>query len=108
MLTSQDNDCAAYQKKTIKIVNPLIDAGIASEMIGTLTDNGVQIMFFFDQPRRLQINAYNVLGQQLIEPINGVYERQTITFSDRRYAANALVEVLDMNTGERALLRMGM
>ncbi len=107
-LMSKDNDCVAYQTKNIKIVSPLEDAGIGSEMIGTLTDNGVQIMFFFDQPRRLQINAYNVLGQQLIEPINGVYERQTITFSDRRYAANALIEVIDMNTGERALLRMGM
>jgi hypothetical protein len=107
-LMSKNEDCVAYKTKSIKIVNPQQDAGIGSEMIGTLTDNGVQIMFYFDQPRRLQINAYNVLGQQLIEPINGVYERQTITFSDRRYAANALIEVLDMETGERALLRMGM
>jgi hypothetical protein len=64
-------------------------------------------MFFFDHERRIQINAYNVLGQQLIQPINGTYERQTIRFSDRRYAANALIEVLDLDTGERALMKMG-
>ena len=107
-LMATDDDCVAYSTKSIKIGGPSANStGLASELIGTLTDNGVQIMFFFDEPRMLQINAYNVLGQQLIETMKGVYERQTITFSDRRYAANALIEVVDLKTGERALLRMG-
>jgi len=107
-LTSSDGNCEAFAKRTIAVTNPEAEGSqFGSEMIGTLTDQGVQIMFFFDQARRIQINAYNVLGQQLIEPITGEYERQTITFSDRRYAANALIEVIDLNTGERALMRMG-
>jgi hypothetical protein len=36
-----------------------------------------------------------------------VYQTETIHFSDRRYAANALVEILDLETGERAIIRMG-
>ena len=107
-LMATNEDCVVYTTKSIKIAGSSENSvGLASEMIGTLTDNGVQIMFFFDQQRMLQINAYNVLGQQLIETIKGVYERQNITFSDRRYAANALIEVVDLKTGERALLRMG-
>ena len=107
-LLATDGNCESYSTKTIKITNAKSEGTtLSSEIIGTLTDNGVQLMFFFPTQRKLQINAYNILGQQLIEPINGVYERQTITFSDRRYASNALIEIVDMNTGERALLKMG-
>lgn len=107
-LQTTDGNCNAISKKSIRIVEPKIqDAAMASDIIGTLTDQGVQLMFFFDQPRQLKITAYNVLGQQLTEPITGVFERQTMYFSDRRYAANSLVEVLDLKTGERAILRMG-
>lgn len=103
-----DDDCESVFTKTIHIANPKDDgSGLGSELIGTLTDQGVQMMFYFDHERTLSITAYNVLGQQLIEPIVGQYERQTITFSERRYAANALIEIIDINTGERALLRMG-
>ena len=103
-----DEDCESVFTKTIQVTNPKDDgSGLGSELIGSLTDNGVQIMFYFDHERSLRITAYNVLGQQLIEPITGTYERQTITFSERRYAANALIEIIDINTGERALLRMG-
>jgi hypothetical protein len=28
-------------------------------------------------------------------------------FSDRRYASQALIEVTDLSTGEKALIRMG-
>jgi len=108
VLHASDGNCNAISKKSIRIVEPKIqDAAMASDIIGTLTDQGVQLMFFFDQPRQLKITAYNVLGQQLTEPIMGVFERQTMYFSDRRYAANSLVEVLDIKTGERAILRMG-
>ena len=48
-----------------------------------------------------------MLGQQLIEPIIGQFGNETITFGDRRYAANALIEVTDVATGEKTLIRMG-
>lgn len=103
-----DDDCESIFKKSVQVVSPKDDgSGLGSEIIGTLTDNGVQLMFYFDHERSLRITAYNVLGQQLIEPVVGNYERQTITFSERKYAANALIEIIDVNTGERALLRMG-
>jgi hypothetical protein len=47
------------------------------------------------------------LGQQLIEPINGQYGNQTILFGDSRYAANALIEITDVTTGEKTLVRLG-
>jgi PKD repeat protein len=107
-LTVTDGECNSQFTRSVVVTNPSSEMGaFTSEMIGTLTNEGVQIMFFFDHERRIQINAYNVLGQQLIQPINGTYERQTIRFSDRRYAANALIEVLDLDTGERALMKMG-
>lgn len=107
-LKTSDGNCNAVHRKSIRIVEPRIqDAAMASDIIGTLTDQGIQLMFFFDSPRQLKITSYNVLGQQLTEPITGVFERQTMYFSDRKYAANSLVEVLDVKTGERAILRMG-
>lgn len=108
VLKTSNNDCEAYSTKNIKIARASNDRPeFASEIIGTLTDEGAQLMFFFNEPRKLKITAYTVLGQQLIEPIIGVYERQTIRFSERRYAANALIEVLDLNTGERSVIRLG-
>lgn len=108
-LVASNEECETYSTKSIKITNPKNTANeLTSEIIGNLTDEGVQLMFFFNEPRKLKISAYTVLGQQLIEPIIGVYERQTVSFSDRRYAANALIEVLDMNSGERTVLRLGM
>lgn len=79
----------------------------AADVVAALTANGVQLNFLFDEMKNIRINAYNVLGQQLIEPIVGQFGRQTITFGDRRYAANALVEVTDLNSGERTLIRLG-
>jgi hypothetical protein len=79
----------------------------ASNILAALTDRGVQVTFLFDELKNIRINAYNVLGQQLIEPIVGQYGNQTITFGDSRYAANALIEVTDVNTGERSLIRLG-
>ena len=80
---------------------------LAAEVIGRLTEGGVELRFFFSGPHKLRISAYNVLGQQIIEPIVNVYQGETIHFSDRRYAANAIVEVLDLESGERAIIRMG-
>ncbi len=107
-LKASNEDCETFSKKSIKIVSSKNNSTeFASQMIGTLTDNGAQLMFFFDSPRKLKISAYNVLGQQLIEPFIEVYERQTVQFSERRYASNALIEVLDMTTGERTVVRLG-
>ena len=79
----------------------------AGDVLAALTDRGVQVTFLFDEMKNIRINAYNVLGQQLIEPIVGEFGSQTILFSDRRYAANALIEVTDLDSGEKALIRLG-
>jgi PKD domain/SprB repeat len=107
-LTARSGDCESVSTRTIKVVKPVSDiTDFTSSIMGTLTDQGVQILFFFKESHDIRINAYNVLGQQLIEPIEGTFTNQTIYFSDRRYASNALIEVTDLTTGERAILRMG-
>lgn len=107
-LTARSGDCESVSTRTIKVVKPVSDVtDFTSSIMGTLTDQGVQLLFFFDESHDIRINAYNVLGQQLIEPITGTFTNQTIYFSDRRYASNALIEVTDLTTGERAILRMG-
>ncbi len=107
-LLSSNEDCEGQTTKTIRVVNPQNEGTeFSSSIIGTLTDEGVRVMFFFDETHRIKINAYNLLGQQLIEPIVDNYTRETITFSDRRYAANAVIEVTDLVTGERAVIKLG-
>lgn len=107
VLTASNGDCSTQETKTIKITRAKNNRPeFASDIIGTLTDEGAQLMFFFNEPQRLRISAYNVLGQQLVEPITGIYERQTIHFSERKYASNALIEILNLETGERAVLRL--
>lgn len=107
-LKAKKDDCESITTKIIHVKRQQADVSdFTSSIIGQLTENGVQLMFFFDEEHQVKINAYNVLGQQLIEPIIGTYSRQTITFSDKRYAANALIEVTDLTTGERALIKLG-
>lgn len=72
-----------------------------------LTADGVQVNFNFEENTAVKVSAYNVLGQQLIEPIYGNYGQQTIQFSDARYAAQAIIEVLNTTTGERTVIRLG-
>ncbi|MFM7725588.1 MAG: hypothetical protein ACKO7B_02720, partial [Flavobacteriales bacterium] len=113
--TSESFELISTESQIAEVQNTTIDTNesnlnsqeFASNVVGTLTANGVQLNFFFEEMKHIRINAYNVLGQQLIEPIVGQFERQTITFGDRRYAANALIEVTDLNTGERTLIRLG-
>jgi hypothetical protein len=71
-----------------------------------MTDQGIQLTFNFEKEESLRIVAYNALGQQLIEPIVGNYTNQVIHFSDRRYGMNAIIEVLNTNTGERTVIRL--
>jgi hypothetical protein len=107
-LVSRDGECEARTTKQVRIVAAKNQGSLlASDVIGHLSEDGVELRFFFDAPHKLRITAYNMLGQQLIEPIVNVYQTETIHFSDRRYAANALVEILDLETGERAIIRMG-
>ncbi len=107
-LIATNNDCESSITKTIRIVKPSNEGTeFTSAIIGRLTDEGVRIMFFFNEAHRIKINAYNLLGQQIIEPIVGTYTRETITFSDRRYASHAMVEVTDLVTGERVVIKMG-
>ncbi len=108
VLIAKDENCEANSTKTIRIVEPKDEGNsLSADIMAVLTDNGVQIRFFFDQPRQLRISAYTILGQQLIVPFTDTYTRETVTFSDRRYAANALIEIVDIQTGERALFKLG-
>ena len=107
MLVASYETCEAVSTRTIYVVDESHTEEFASRVLGALTDRGVQLSFFFDEFKTIRINVYNVLGQQLIEPIIGQFGNETITFGDRRYAANALIEVTDVATGEKTLIRMG-
>jgi hypothetical protein len=107
MLKATHDNCESVSTKTIAVTDESHAEEFAGDILATLTDQGVKMTFFFDEQKNLQINAYNVLGQQLIEPITGVYDNQTIMFSERRYAAQALIEITDLSTGEKALIRLG-
>lgn len=107
MLKATTDNCESVSTRTVAVTDNKQSEEFAGDVLATLTDRGVQVTFLFDELKNIQINAYNVLGQQLIETIVGQYGNQTITFSDRRYAANALIEVTDLNTGEKTLIRLG-
>jgi len=107
MLKATYDNCESVSTRTVAVTDNNQNEEFAGDVLATLTDRGVQVTFLFDDLKNIRINAYNVLGQQLIEPIVGQYGNQTITFSDRRYAANALIEVTDLNTGEKTLIRLG-
>jgi PKD repeat protein len=107
MLKATHENCESVSTRTIAVAENSRNEEFASNVLATLTDRGVQVTFLFDELENIRINAYNVLGQQLIEPIYGQYGNQTILFGDRRYAANALIEVTNVNTGEKTLVRLG-
>jgi PKD repeat protein len=107
MLKATIDNCESVSTRTVAVTDNNQSEEFAGDVLATLTDRGVQVTFLFHELKNIQINAYNVLGQQLIETIVGQYGNQTITFSDRRYAANALIEVKDLNTGEKTLIRLG-
>jgi hypothetical protein len=107
MLKATIDNCESVSTRKVAITDNNQSEEFAGDVLATLTDRGVQVTFLFDELKNIQINAYNVLGQQLVETIVGQYGNQTITFSDRRYAANALIEVKDLNTGEKTLIRLG-
>ena len=107
-LIARNIECETRVTKQVKIVEAKNNgSALAADVLGRLTENGVELRFFFEGPHKLRISAYNMLGQQIVEPFTNVYQNETIYFSDKRYAANAIVEVLDLETGERAIIRMG-
>ena len=91
------------KKNSVEVVQ---EQTIEQHITGTMTDQGIQLTFNFEKEESLRIVAYNALGQQLIEPIVGTYSNQVIHFSDRRYGMNAIIEVLNTNTGERTVIRL--
>jgi len=88
-------------------ISTIAKTEFAAAVTGTISNNTVLLNLMFDEIRNIRISAYNVLGQQLIEPIVGQYGRQTVSLGDYRYASNTLIEVTDINTGERTLVRFG-
>jgi len=107
MLKAMHDNCESVSTRTVAVNDNSHAEEFAGDILATLTDNGVQMTFLFEDPKNIKISAYNVLGQQLIEPIVGVYGKQTILFGDHRYASQALIEIMDLNTGEKALVRIG-
>jgi hypothetical protein len=107
LLKATYENCEAVSTRTVAVTDNSQAEEFAGDVLATVTDRGVQVTFLFDELKNIRIDAFNVLGQQLIEPIMGQYGNQTITFSDLRYAANALIEVTDLNTGEKTLIRLG-
>lgn len=78
----------------------------ATFVTGALTNRGVQLTFHGNTEHRYKITGYTMLGQMLIEPFTGVYSNQIVEFGDARYAHNALIEVINMDTGERNTIKL--
>jgi hypothetical protein len=105
-ITAQSDDARFQIRITKNTVAATETVAIEQHISGTMTDQGIQLTFNFEKEESLRIVAYNALGQQLIEPIVGNYTNQVIHFSDRRYGMNAIIEVLNTNTGERTVIRL--
>ncbi len=105
-ITAQSDDARFQIRITKNTVVASETVAIEQHISGTMTDQGIQLTFNFEKEESLRIVAYNALGQQLIEPIAGNYTNQVIHFSDRRYGMNAIIEVLNTNTGERTVIRL--
>ncbi|MBL7942621.1 MAG: PKD domain-containing protein, partial [Flavobacteriales bacterium] len=103
-LIARNQDCETFVTKSITIT-PKQNQG-QLDVNAVLSDIGVLMRFGFDTPKSVRVNAWNVLGQQLMTPIEGVYQNETIHFGERRYFAGSLIEVIDLKTGEKALIRM--
>jgi hypothetical protein len=101
-----DNNEARFQIRKSRNAEVKIEDQ-AENITGYLSTGGVILNFNYNEAHNFKINAYNVLGQQLIEPIVGTYSNQTIQFGDVRYAQNALIDIINTDTGERTTIRLG-
>lgn len=92
----------------IKKKSDLNDAetALAGNVTGYMNPQGMVIQFNYNQEHRFKITAYTMLGQVLVAPFEGTYSNQAIMLSDPRYAMNALVDVINMDTGERTTIRI--
>jgi hypothetical protein len=104
-LTPDNNEARFQIRKTRNSEVTIEDQ--AENITGYLSTGGVILNFNYNEAHNFKINAYNVLGQQLIEPIVGTYSNQTIQFGDARYAQNALIDIINTDTGERTTIRLG-
>lgn len=101
-----DNNEARFQIRKTRNAEVTIEDQ-TENITGYLSTGGVILNFNYNEAYNFKINAYNVLGQQLIEPIVGTYSNQTIQFGDSRYAQNALIDIINTDTGERTTIRLG-
>ncbi len=101
------NDPSSRFRLRYKKVNATNEAQQAASFVtGTLTNRGVQLTFHGESEHRYTITGYTLLGQLLIEPFTGVYSNQIVEFGDARYARQALIEVINMDTGERNTIKL--
>ena len=101
-----DNNEARFQIRKARNAEVTIEEKTES-ITGYLSTGGIVLNFNYNEAYNFKITAYNVLGQQLVEPIVGSYSNQTIQFGDARYAQNALIDIINTDTGERTTIRLG-
>lgn len=93
----------------LHIVSKGATASLANPMneVAVLTEEGARISFGYSEPRDVQINIFNMIGQTVVEPTRGVYTQEVLYLADRATAANTIVEIIDLATGERSVHRLG-
>lgn len=91
-----------WKKK--EITSTTIEKG---RVTGILTPDGIQLTFDYPSDNEFKITTYNMLGQQLTETFTGTFSQNVIRFSDNVYGAHALVDIINMTTGERTTIRLG-
>jgi hypothetical protein len=71
-----------------------------------MNPQGMVLQFNYNEEHRFKITAYNMLGQVLVEPFVGTYSNQALILSDPLYAMNALVDIINLDSGERTTIRI--
>lgn len=105
-LTVRQGDCYSTIAKRMTVGNAQGNLGLADEVSGKLIDGGLRLFLNFEGERKLSITVYNMVGQQVTETLNGTYYGQTLDISDSRIQMGSLIDVRDIETGERVMLRV--
>lgn len=92
--------------RIVKMKAGMEETGGKEGVTGYLNAEGMILRFAYNEEHRFRITAYNMLGQLLVAPFESRYSNQTLVLSDPRYAMNALVDIMNMDTGERTTIRM--
>lgn len=92
----------------IKKKNELAEEVTAANgnITGYMNPQGMVLQFNYNEEHRFKITAYNMLGQVLVEPFEGTYSNQALILSDPLYAMNALVDIINLDSGERTTIRI--